>query len=343
MFKIPIEKHTELAIKYLSGISSIKLAKEYNADLKTVLNTLRRKGVKIRTAKENSRKYPIKENFFDKIDNQKKAYFLGYLFADGCNLGKKVSLNLSEKDLSILKRLNKLIHPKGKPLYKGRPRKSLVNNTQIAHIKLNYHLLIENKHVADILSSYGCTPRKTNTLKFPSCIRTHLIPHFIRGYFDGDGSLCLFGKKPCINAYVSITGTSFFCEKIQNILNTFNVKSKILLKNYKTENVVELRITKIRSILKFLEWVYKDSTIHLKRKYLLYIKLIKNRKLHSMKEPKKCCICGKNHYGKNYCNKHYQDYNRKISALFRAKKSLFDFLTLNNDEKRASQIIKHLF
>lgn len=309
--KIPKKDWTNLKKDYLSGKSSIKLSKKYKAHLKTVLNTLRKIGVRIRGPNENSRKYIIKENFFNTINSQKKAYFLGFLFADGCNHGKKVSLNLSKKDLKMLKILNLLVHPNGKPLYKGLPRISTVTRNgkkSIAKIKTNYSLIMENAHIAKILNSLGCTPRKTNTLKFPT-IDQKITSHFIRGYFDGDGSLSI-SRNACghpINTYISLISTIFFCERIQYILKKLKINCRILKKNYKAHNIVELRITEINSILKFLPWIYKNSTIHLERKYLKYKKLLKNRKYLSLpKIQRKCSLCNRKHYAKNLCTMHYQ-------------------------------------
>jgi hypothetical protein len=338
LFKIPIEKRKELSDKYLSGISSSELSKEYKANCVTVLNTLRRNGTKIRDAKEYVRKYALNETFFDSIDTQEKAYFLGFLFADGCNSGKKISLNLSEKDLGILQKLNILIHPEGKPLYRGEARESTLKNGQIAHTKTNYHLVIENKHISDLLSSYGCTPRKTNTLEFPNFLNPELVVHFIRGYFDGDGSVSLMPPEPRIRAYISITSTRIFCEKIQQIVKeAINIESNILEKNYQTKNIVEWRIYSTLPSIKFLDWIYKDSTIHLQRKYDRYQQLLKNREYLAV-EPK-CCVCGNRHYGKGYCNHHYQSYVRKVIALLRAKKQLSDYLVIGKNNENIEEHI----
>ena len=348
LLKIPVEKHKELSEKYLSGISAISLSKEYKVSWTTVLNMLKRNGIKIRPFSESNRKYPINENFFDVIDTQEKAYFLGFLFADGCNHEIRVSINLSEKDKDMLEKLNLLIHPKGKPLYRGDARTSqFKNKNTLAHTKVNYHLVIENKHVAETLSKYGCVPRKTNVLQFPhKSIKPDMLPHFIRGYFDGDGSISLLGKFQG-QAYISITSTRSFCESIRNITKKIlRIESVILEKNYAAENVTELRIRIMEDILKFLEWIYKDSTIHLNRKYERYQKLHENREYLSITPIKpKCVICGQAHYGKGYCNRHYLTYARKVIALIRAKKSLVDFLSLGiqniDPEEQVMNLIKY--
>jgi hypothetical protein len=334
LIKIPLNKIKKLSEEYLSGKKSEELAKEYGVGSTTILKTLRKHAVVTKTPNEARRKYPVNHDFFDKIDTQEKAYFLGYLFADGCNCGKYINFNISEKDLNMLERLNKLVHPGGRPLYKSNARDSTFRyNGQIAHTKTNYTLSIYSAHMADALSSYGCTPRKTNTLVFPvEILSNEMLPHFVRGYFDGDGCISTYGRRDAYTqGYVSIVSTRSFCNTIAEIIkNTLDVKSKILKKKYQAENVVEFRITNTKSVIKFLEWIYKDSTIHLERKYSRYKDLLKNREYLSI--IKVCCICGKEHYGKGYCNKHYQDYVRKVTALIRAKKSLFAYLELSKTE-----------
>jgi len=325
LFKIPVSEHNRVSDKYLAGSSTLKLAKEYNVSWATICNILKKLKTKIRPLSQSHRKYALKEDFFDTIDSQEKAYFLGFLFADGCNSGHHISLNLSVKDKDMLDRLNILIHPEGKPLYKGHARISYLKNGKSASTKENYHLTIENKHISDVLSNYGCTPRKTNSLQFPQDIKEEFIPHFIRGYFDGDGSISLLGRNKRRNqAYISITSTRMFCKSVGDIIKQEGINSKIMEKNYAADNIVELRITAIQDILKFLPWIYKDSIIHLQRKYNRYMELINNRAIKKIKRV--CIICGGAHYGKGYCSKHYQSYMIKIKALHKSEERLRTFV-----------------
>lgn len=320
--------------RYQSGESSPKIAKDLNVNSTTIVNILLKNNVKIRTTSEASRKYPLIETFFDTIDTQEKAYFLGYLFADGNNSGKKASMNLSEKDKYMLERLNMLVHPKGKPLYIGRKKANRIKGGNKFITKKNYHMVMESKKISEALSRHGCVPRKTSILKYPyDSLEKCLWPHFIRGYFDGDGAISIYGKsKVKNNGYISIVSSINFCESIKNIFqDILQIKSKIRPdRGYAKGSVVELRITNTSHVIKFLNWIYKDSTIHLNRKYETFQDLLKNRVGLSI--IKKCCICGNEHYGKGYCNHHYQIYVRKVTALMRAHKSLSDFLIESHTE-----------
>jgi intein/homing endonuclease len=57
----------------------------------------------------------------------------------------------------------------------------------------------------------GMVPNKSLVLKFPD-IPKEMYRHFIRGYFDGDGSLCLhINKRGKFQPLLSITSTDDFC------------------------------------------------------------------------------------------------------------------------------------
>ena len=88
---------------------------------------------------------------------------------------------------------------------------------------------VANKHLWETLNSYGCTPKKSLTLKFPneSIFKDKsLIRHFIRGYWDGDGCLS-WSNKEHTSPSVSVVGTKEFLYSILYYLN---------LKQYKLQN-----------------------------------------------------------------------------------------------------------
>lgn len=69
------------------------------------------------------------------------------------------------------------------------------------------------------------------------------------------------GKKD-----ISIVSTPSFCYELQNFLNEKQIKTRIRLKN----NIAEICFSREGS-KKFVNWIYKDSNIHLNRKYQLYL------------------------------------------------------------------------
>ena len=53
------------------------------------------------------RKYSIDDNYFSKIDNQNKAYILGFMYADGAVYPRRAKLDLQIDDLYILEQIQK--------------------------------------------------------------------------------------------------------------------------------------------------------------------------------------------------------------------------------------------
>lgn len=287
---------------YNNGLSTIKIGKKYNVSYTTVYNYLKKSGVRIRSASERTRKYKILEDFFDNIDTQEKAYFLGILYADGCNYPERniIKLGLRKGDRNILEKLSKLIYQCNRPIIQNKDRIVIFNNIPKKFNGL-CELNITNKHLSNKLINLGLVKNKSHKLKFPVFLSNALIPHFIRGYFDGDGSLS-FGKSKQIS--ISILGTKNFCEGLkQCVFNNININSTVC--NAKKGLQIQQFVLHGNVVgIKFLHWIYKDATIYLDRKYNKYIEI-------QSTIPKRygnCIVCGDKHYGKGYCQYHHYEY-----------------------------------
>jgi len=252
------------------------IARYIKRDERTIKNFLNKKGYKAKSQSELQRKYPLAEDFFDKIDTEEKAYILGLLYADGYNNINKneVSITLKEDDKEILDKITNIIQPT-KPIFF---LDMSADNRGFPNSKNQYRLSINNKHISKRLNDLGCGALKTNTLTFPtdSQVPSHVIRHFIRGYFDGDGSISN-GK----NIVIDLLSTYEFLESLQDLLfNLFNIKKTVKSKRHKDRdgNVFRIQISSKEGIKKFCDWIYKDSTIHLERKYKVYEERIKNKR-----------------------------------------------------------------
>lgn len=217
--------------------------------------------------RDKLKKYHINENFFNKIDSPEKAYILGLLYADG-NANKKIkqiTLKLQVNDKPVLDRISLLIET-DKPLH-------FVKKSKTTH-QDQYVLKITNKVIYTDLVNHGIVPNKTFITTFPK-LEEQLIPHFIRGYFDGDG--CFYvGKQN--RACWSIIGSTNFINSVQNLIQEkLNIKSYIQHDKRCKAGIDILRIRRLSDIKKISEWMWCNSTIHLERKYNKY-KIIKEEK-----------------------------------------------------------------
>lgn len=229
------------------------LAKYFNKSVSSIACLLNREGLKGKRIQNHARKYPINQTFFDEINSEEKAYFLGFLCADGCNHknSTKISMFLKESDKEILEIFKNLLQPT-KPL-------TFLKKTTGSD---QYGIQISNRKISNRLNELGCVPNKTFNLLFPNKnqVPKEYLKYYLRGFFDGDGWL---GEKES-----SITATNDFCETLQKFLfEEFSMESRIRSKGKISEICFSTKTTKF-----FTNWIYKDCTFFLKRKYQKYKK-----------------------------------------------------------------------
>lgn len=261
------EEKTELFKLYETGkYTSVDLSKMFPISYVAINALLRRNGYKAKSQSELQRKYSIVEDFFDEINTQEKAYILGLLYADGYNNTDRNSINLTlkESDKEILLKITDLVQPT-KPLQFIDTR-FLKKTEGFENSENQWRLVIANKHISQRLVELGCGKAKTHNLTFPTeeQVPSHLIRHFVRGYFDGDGSVNS-GKAP----KVDIIGTMCFLESLQDVLlhELFFSKTRLNQRHKeRNNNIRSLQIGGNKQCIKFRDWLYEDATIFLKRK-----------------------------------------------------------------------------
>ncbi len=201
-------------------------------------------------------KYSINEHFFNKW-SKSMSYFLGWLFSDG-NVSKEkrnFSLHINSKDLHILE------------VFKGYLKSNHPINIRNNSVMLRIH----SKIMCEKLVELGCIPQKSLSVNFPE-IPNRYLSHFVRGVFDGDGSIH-FNKPNTIK--VSVVGSKSFIETLRNML-----QSNIDIKSKKTSYDNKLYICQYYgdNARKFCSWMYKDcEDLYLKRKRERFIKHIKKQ------------------------------------------------------------------
>lgn len=266
------EQVKDIVDSYLNNELCTKLGKKYNVSHKCILKILHKYNIDV-NQKYSSRKYDINENYFDNIDTPNKAYILGFLYADGSvnikNNKNTMSISLQEEDGYILEAMRKEIGS-GKPLeYLDYSNKHDFGY----HYKNQYRLLIFNKHICESLVNIGMVQNKSLVLEFPD-IHKELYSHFIRGYFDGDGSFCAhYLKSGKFQPLITFTSTDAFCRSIKNILiNYLNIPGGNIYDASCHNGITKvLSFSGANQTKTILDWLYKDANLCLKRKYEKYI------------------------------------------------------------------------
>lgn len=235
-------------------------------------------------------RYEYNKNFFEVIDTEEKAYWLGFLYADGCITrfykGEKlrsmsVEVTLKESDEGHLFKFNSDID--------GNLKIQTISN-KIGDKKYTSKRLVVNctKMCHDLIDK-GCTPQKSLTLEFPVGIfDKELEPHFIRGYFDGDG--CVYYNQTMVHhknrnkEYLqnhfscSIVGTEMFLTSLAKVLNEEGIKTATPTYGNCGKAMV-MYIYGQENILKFYNYLYKDSSVRLKRKQEVFERAFKTLNL----------------------------------------------------------------
>ena len=254
--------------RYKTGLSLEAAGEPDGLSAAAVLMYMEEYNVPTRSAEEAHRKYPINEDFFDKIDTEGKAYFLGFLYADGCNQMKNfwsVVISLEIGDQEILQKFSSMIY-KEEQHAKEQVR---IYNRKHEGKGITASLCINSKHICQQVAKLGCVSNKTFSLTYPEWMPEHLQRHFIRGYFDGDGSLNNEQEKA---SGCTIVSTLKFLEHIKYLSN---IDSGIYKDNPKNDtNTYVLRYSGNRNQLLFLHWIYSGATIYLQRKYDAYLRFL---------------------------------------------------------------------
>lgn len=150
-----------------------------------------------------------------------------YLKAKEMYINKNISLRKISNELNINRKLlskklkedNILIRDKNKnSISKAKRFNSFDNNIfkKIDNEEKAYRIAIYSKELAMDLIKLGCFQNKSLILKFPTeqQVPKHLIHHFMRGYFDGDG--CVTSGQGQLR--FSVIGTKLFLEKYEDHL-----------------------------------------------------------------------------------------------------------------------------
>jgi len=260
--------------------SAVRVAEEIGANHKTISIWMKKLGIEGKGS-QGARKVSFNHEYFNSIDTEEKAYWLGFIMADGCvyvgarGNSYRLQINLKSADVAHLEKFQKAIGSS----YKIQIKK--IGKAEAALLKVN-----STQMCLDLIK-LGVVPRKSLICRFPELDKS-FQSHFIRGYFDGDGSIDLHKKR---DVRCRIFGGAEMLTDIQGILGQSGIETSFYIIN-KSKEYASLE-TKVGSdSSKFAEWMYGKSTIYLDRKFQRYCMYLSNVPFRSNPVDKIQVNCG---------------------------------------------------
>ena len=237
--------------------SLTKLGDKYGIKRQIIAKELKNRGYEVVNYQNRLR---VQEDIFDNIDTEEKAYWLGFLYADG-NISKdrhKIEINLSAKDVDHMIKFKEFL--------------KLENEIRICKNygrgDLQCRLSFRNSRIWNNLNNKGCVPCKSLILTFPDInifSNKNLVYDFIRGYVDGDGCLYMYKTRNTINTEVNLVGTESFLNGVKQFLGISGTIRNKSTRNY-INRAYQLQYSTANA-RKVARLLYENSTIYLDRKY----------------------------------------------------------------------------
>ena len=246
----------QIAWDYIFGCTLRELADRYDCSYIPIMDRLRESGIECRPSGARRQKGETQwkisrrcnSDFFESIDSELVAYWLGFIFADGYINQKDsyLALHLNERDREVLQQF----------------RKDIDSNHPIRPVPQNQavRLIIYDKKIVNDLVRLGAVQAKSLIIQYPS-IPTEFDRHFIRGYLDGDGSWT--GARFTFCAQICC-GSHVFLVALADKLKSWGVPSHIYLT--KGDRAWVLSVFKRKDNIYLFRYLYAGSTRFLERK-----------------------------------------------------------------------------
>jgi DNA-binding CsgD family transcriptional regulator len=245
----------EIIEAYRQGKNQNEICTTYRIGRLALLSLLEKAGCKKRHHGDNIRRYAVDHSYFDNIDSEQKAYFLGYMFADGYNNEQEgyFLLTLHPKDVEVLTSFKNALQTEAPVRVKQRERSPYCK------------LLVHSKRLSERLAELGCVQAKTFKITFPNWLNPNLYNHFVRGYFDGDGSISDVNRAK-FKSFIDILGTTSFISTLADIVSKLcNVRTKIIA-HPRSLGIERVNVRGNNQVKRVVSWLYQDATVFLSRK-----------------------------------------------------------------------------
>lgn len=243
----------EIIEMYKSGFTNEFICNEFGIS-RYKLNKI----LKINKVEMKLKNFKVDDNFFENINTENKAYWFGFLYADGYvrkRKGYEFRLKLSSKDKKHIEKF----------------KKDIKSNSDIRDFADNFSSIsIYSKKFVENLINKGCLMNKSFIIKYPN-LSPELHRHFIRGYFDGDGSVTN-SSRTIVNF---VSGSFEFIDDVRSILvDELNIYDCKIVENKNSYYISWSRKIDLERLYRFF---YKNSNIFLKRKKKKFEEIINDK------------------------------------------------------------------
>jgi hypothetical protein len=217
--------------------------------------------------------YSLNHDYFDNLTEQ-SMYWLGFIATDG-NLYKNkysynINIKLATEDKHHLDKYKNHINFTGN--VRSYIKKNDGKNPKMKKDEYYYSVIyFTSRKIFDRLADFNIVPAKTHILEFPEQLKNHpLLSHFIRGCIDGDGWIrehANNGSEIPTEVRVGMCGTEKFVKQTFEVIKSaLNINSGTCLQT-DSVNTWSFEFTALHDVDKLVDWLYKDATIYLERKY----------------------------------------------------------------------------
>lgn len=270
-----------------SGLNQQQACKITGLNSKSVHTYIKKYNINV--INKFQRTLEIKHDYFNNIDTEGKAYLLGYIIGDGY-IGKdnRLSFGSSIDDEEVIKFAQQEISKNSKLEFSNYQQGAKFRKPQIK-------LRIKSKELCKTLSEkYSVHNNKTNDITFQfdfNLIDEYLLKHFVRGFFDADGSISFYVNKDRYFNFSFIFTSLNFCNQIGSIFyKYFDYVPVVNVVKSKNMNTYQLRFkckdrNRRKRIEMIYDWFYKDSNIYLtrkKNKFELYLNTVLNSRYKNL-------------------------------------------------------------
>lgn len=284
----------EIEIMYVAENKSIEdIYQKYGYVFKTIKKILGFRGVTLRSQGETvklsaltrERKHSLNENYFNSWTSE-MAYIVGFINADGNiiydeqNGDYVLQIAIKEDDEDVLEKIRVALEYEGELGYYNVKRPN-GNSTDVVKLTIN------SKKMVKSLMDIGIEERKSLVKGVPSTLPEKYIFDYVRGYFDGNGTIDMRYDRtivPALRIRLS-SGSEKHLGELQNLLVPHGFTKKKLEKAKSGESY-SLRFNNKEVHILHKEFYKNSSSIHMARKKEKFDKCV-NKRIFDKEEKRK--------------------------------------------------------